>query len=777
MKLSSLHIQYFRGATKPVTIDFSQDKNITLIYGENGNGKSTIADALICLCTDSIGSLDDKSNKDISFIKSLDAKISDFIIELKTENQTFKATLSDTGKKIIKKPDTDLPKVEALRRSQITSFIESTSSKRYEVLSSFIDVSNIQKSESELKKLISSLEKDLGQNTKSLSDAKHTLNEIWEKEGKPLDSLKTWVQSEVQKDFTRINKELLENNSVLQQWKTLQTTLSFIKAEKEKYNVAKQNAEKAENSLKEYQKNNPDSEAALLSLLKETKEFLTSKSKVEKCPVCEKDNTKDWLLSNVNDRITKMQELNKLTTDVKTFKETEKTSYNRLRSQIDPFNTQIVSLKSSTVLLQNFKFNEIFKDIIETPDTTNYFKEFTGIKEQLILEFDKLEKENIIVNKSVSIHNSITSNYNNIITLTKKCSSLNTILKQAKAALLLVEETRKKFVDNELSSISGEVEKMYQTIHPNEGLGNIKLFLNHNYQSSLNLTAKFYSLDDITPQSLYSESHLDTLGICIFIAMAKKESNKDVILILDDVVMSVDESHLDRIIDLIHNESSHFAHILISTHYRPWRERYRNNRAPNSNIQFVELRAWSKERGITQARPQLVLDEIKFYLAAPENFHRENLAGVSGRFLEAILDFLSFNFQSKLKRKAANDYALSELLDCLSKELLKELKVQKMELMLDGKYSPTDHTEEIYLKPIIDNIKSLKAIRNQVGAHFTFDGALVGDSDVEDFATATIQLAELLICPKNGNLPDRNKSGSYWETKSGSIRLFPLIEP
>jgi hypothetical protein len=189
------------------------------------------------------------------------------------------------------------------------------------------------------------------------------------------------------------------------------------------------------------------------------------------------------------------------------------------------------------------------------------------------------------------------------------------------------------------------------------------------------------------------------------------------------------------------------------------------------------LRSWSKERGITLAKPQLVLDEIKFYLVSPENFHRENLSGETGRFLEAILDFLSYNFQSKLKRKAANDYNLSELLDCLSKELLKELKVQKMELLPDGKYSPVNFTEEIYLKPIIDNIKNLKAIRNQVGAHFTLDGALVGDSDIEDFAKATIQLAELLICPKNGNLPDRNKSGSYWETKSGSLRLYPLIEP
>ena len=45
MKLSSLHINAFRGATTPITLNFSQDKNITLIYSENGNGKSSIADA------------------------------------------------------------------------------------------------------------------------------------------------------------------------------------------------------------------------------------------------------------------------------------------------------------------------------------------------------------------------------------------------------------------------------------------------------------------------------------------------------------------------------------------------------------------------------------------------------------------------------------------------------------------------------------------------------------------------------------------------------------
>lgn len=777
MKLNSLYINAFRGATKPVTLHFSPNKNITLIYAENGNGKSSIADALVCLCTEGVGSLDDKSSKDFTFLKSIGASNSDLIIKLTTDSQTYTATLSPTSNKVIKTPATDLPKLKALRRAQITSFIEDQPSERYKVLSSFIDVSNIQKSESELKKLITTLERDLGQYKRSLSEAQHTLNDIWEKEGKPLDTLKAWIQTEIQKDNTKLNKDLLENNTALQIWSTLQATVSNIKTEKDKYDVAVLSFNQAEKNLKEYQLSNSNAEINLLTLLNETKTFLTSKTSIDKCPVCEKENEKEQLLKSVDERIAKMQELNKLSQAIKTAKDLKTGLYNRLQSQIEPFNTQVIAFKNASILLTEFTFTVLCKTILETNEIKINYKEYTNTKQQLIYEIEKLSKHNQSVNKSVGLHISIKSNYTSIINLTKTCKELEKLLKQAQDAIVILERTRKNFIDSELNSISGVVEEMYQSIHPNEGLGNVKLFLNHSFQSSLNLTANFLTESDITPQSVYSESHLDTLGICIFIALAKKESNKEVILILDDVIMSVDEKHLDRIIGLIHTESVHFAHVFISTHYRPWRERYRNNRAPNSDIQFIELRGWSKERGITLAKPQLVLNEIKFYLATPENFHRENLAGATGRFLEALLDFLTYNFQCRLKRKAGNDFTLSELLDSLSKELLKVLKVQKMELLPDDKYSPDNIAEEVFLKPTIDTLKELKAIRNQVGAHFTFDGALVGDSDIEDFSNATIQLAELLICPKSGNLPDRNNSGSYWETKSGSIRLFPLSEP
>jgi len=777
VKLNSLNIQAFRGATKPLTLNFSQEKNITLIYAENGNGKSSIADALVCLCTDGVGSLEDKSNKDYSFLKSLGANNSDLLIELKTDAKTYKATLSPSSSKLIKNPNDDLPKLKALRRAQITSFIEDTPSARYKVLSSFIDVSNIQKSEGELKKLIATLDKEFGQNSKSLSDAKNTLTDIWNKEENPLGNLNDWIQSEIKKDNSKLANELQESNSVLQKWSSLQTLVSSIKTENEKYAIAKNNFIETEKNLKAYQVKNPNSEIELLSILNETKKFLSAKTDVDKCPVCEKDNAKQQLLQTVDGRIAKMQELNKLTQATNLSKTEKNKLYNRLQGQIEPFNTQLIGFKSSATKLTDFDFNSLLNEISETNNTRCNYKSFNDISLEINTEIDKLSKHSQTVNKSVVLHNSIKSNNDSILKLTQECSKIDKLLMQAKASLDILEDTRKNFIDNELLAISDEVERMYQEIHPNEGLGNVKLFLNHTYQSSLNLSANFHTESDITPQSVYSESHLDTLGLCIFIALAKKESNKDIILVLDDVVMSVDERHLDRIISLIHTEAKNFAHVFISTHYRPWRERYRNNRAPNLNIQFLELRGWSMDRGITVAKPQLVLEEIKHYLSSPEYFHRENLSGATGRFLEAILDFLTFNFQSRLKRKPGNDYTLSELLDCLSKDLLKVLKVQKMASLEDGKFCNNTVADEVYLKPVIDEIKNLKVIRNQVGAHFTFDGALVSDNDIEDFAKSTIKLVNLLVCPVNGTLPDRNKSGSYWETKSGAIRLFPLIEP
>ncbi len=87
MKLKTLNIDSFRGASKPLILEFDGEKTVTMVFGENGNGKSTITDSLVCLCTDEHGSLDDKSSIDKSFYTSISSKPTDLKIELKTDIQ------------------------------------------------------------------------------------------------------------------------------------------------------------------------------------------------------------------------------------------------------------------------------------------------------------------------------------------------------------------------------------------------------------------------------------------------------------------------------------------------------------------------------------------------------------------------------------------------------------------------------------------------------------------------------------------------------------------
>ncbi len=68
---------------------------------------------------------------------------------------------------------------------------------------------------------------------------------------------------------------------------------------------------------------------------------------------------------------------------------------------------------------------------------------------------------------------------------------------------------------------------------------------------------------------------------------------------------------------------------------------------------------------------------------------------------------------------------------------------------------------EMELKPLIEKLENMTFIRNQIGSHWNPDGSLLSDSQVKEFAENTIALCEALACNICGNLPNRDKSGSY----------------
>jgi hypothetical protein len=778
MKLKTLNINSFRGASKPLILEFDGEKTVTMVFGENGNGKSTITDSLVCLCTDEHGSLDDKSSIDKSFYTSISSKPQDLKIELKTDVGDFRATLS--GKNFAKTPAVGHPIVRHLRRSQITQFIEEQPHKRYEQLQSFIDVGNIAKSEDSLRKLSKETEDAQMKTINTLNETSVTLEQTWTDEGKPELNWETWAQKESAKVIAEEEVKVKQLESAITKWNSIKEEEAKYKNNVAELDKAVNAKDAAEERMKRAQEGNENANADLLSLLQSAQKFISGKEEVKSCPVCENTVVKDSLLKSLGSKIESMNSFKEIVQAVRAARQAAEGKQKILESTVLTFIQKISVCEQIISSIAHKPFLEIAKQLafIKSTDTHKqklaaFDKVFAEIDKEIEAQKQVMEK----ANKAIGRHNSTKNQYKSILSSREKSANTQKLLVAIGNTLKIVERARKDFIQNELISISSDVDTLYQKLHPDESLGGISLTLKQTTKNSLELNADFYTKTGITPQSVYSESHLDTLGICVFIALAKKYGSTNSILILDDVVMSVDENHLDRFIGLLHDEANNFAHIMITTHYRPWKDRYRYNRAPNGKVQFIELRPWSLGNGVRVQNGKLAIDELRNALADSAHFDRQAITSKSGIILENILDYLSVLFQCRVPRKPKNDYQLRELLDCISSKLMNLLKVEHLGKNTLGKYDGSVISKAVDLKALLNNIKRLAIVRNWVGAHFNYDGSTVSDADVEQFGKLTLELSELITCPDSGNFPDCNKSGSYWETKNGSIRLYPLQEP
>lgn len=774
----SLQIESFRGAIYPLNIEFDPAKKITMIFGENGNGKSTIADAIIALFTDSIGSLQDKSSVDRTYLTSLSSNPEKLKLSLKTTSSEYTAKHSKTAKALIRSSNASDYSIRELRRSQIITLIDTEPSRRYESLREYIDVENIYKAEEELRKLCRSLKTESDQLIGIITSASSVLNDSWNKEGKPGKEWETWAKEESLKDISVETDKYNTLNSLINTWNaTVQSYETYINSEK-KHEEQERVLNALKKRIEEKEKENKEQSSELLKILKDAKKYIEQRKDLKKCPVCNNDIKGETLVSQLQNRINVMNELDTLTSQLSS----AKSSIERSGALMQ--NSKQTSLGSIKKLLEEIQVNkEIDKKLIESVyDTLSDKKEdeqllqFTKGYISYKVVFDSLKYIADRKKKAIEQHNLINTHYQSIIDNTTKAEKTEKLVKVAEGSLKIVENERKSFIDKELASISADVETLYASMHPDEGLGGIRLFLKPNTKNSLELKAKFHTSGEISPQSLYSESHLDTLGLCIFIALAKKYGNEKTILILDDVLMSVDDKHLDRFIQLIHVESDHFAHILLTTHYRPWRDRYRHHRAPANEVHFIELKDWSLEKGIRIQNGRIDIDDLRDALES-DYYDRQAISNRAGTLLENMLDKIAILYSCRLPRKPGNDYVLRELLDAPSSKLLKVLKVQHMGKTADGKVDNTKLTSETEMKPIFESLRQLTVVRNQVGSHFNFDGSLVSDKDVREFGEFALKLATALICPECGAFPDKDKSGSYFESKSGFVRLFPVKEP
>ena len=116
--LKNLVIAHLRGSVESFELPFDKDKKLTIIYGENGTGKSTICDALEFMSKGKVGSLDNRGlGKTNKYWNTVGKKPDDVSVTLQTTTTSCNARIVKGN--VVVQPTGAHPHVEVLRRSQI----------------------------------------------------------------------------------------------------------------------------------------------------------------------------------------------------------------------------------------------------------------------------------------------------------------------------------------------------------------------------------------------------------------------------------------------------------------------------------------------------------------------------------------------------------------------------------------------------------------------------------------------------------------------------------
>jgi recombinational DNA repair ATPase RecF/DNA-directed RNA polymerase subunit RPC12/RpoP len=147
-----------------------------------------------------------------------------------------------------------------------------------------------------------------------------------------------------------------------------------------------------------------------------------------------------------------------------------------------------------------------------------------------------------------------------------RAASLKAFLQKLEAGIREEIKTESQRVIDDLST---SIESMWATLHPGEAIEGVRLYLAEGVDKAIDIELKFFGVEQPSPRLTLSEGYRNSLGLCIFLAMAKREAESDRPLFLDDVVVSLDRNHRGMIVELLEKEFSD-RQVVIFTHDRDW---------------------------------------------------------------------------------------------------------------------------------------------------------------------------------------------------------------
>lgn len=156
------------------------------------------------------------------------------------------------------------------------------------------------------------------------------------------------------------------------------------------------------------------------------------------------------------------------------------------------------------------------------------------------------------------------------------------------------EEKEQEGLSRVLEAISNNVNEYFKFLHPDEDFDQIKLVLTE--ERGLEFSLEFYGRPISPPLKVLSESHLNSLGISLFLASSQYFNRTNGFLVLDDVMSSFDVNHRRSLSRLL-RERFPDTQFLLFTHDDVWFDLLKQE-LPSDHWLFKELAKWSHGNGV-----------------------------------------------------------------------------------------------------------------------------------------------------------------------------------
>jgi energy-coupling factor transporter ATP-binding protein EcfA2 len=564
MRIEIVGLSWFRGAADPIALDL--DCKSIVVYGENGSGKSSFVDAIeYVLRGGKIGHLSHEysgKRQEKGVINTHAPQGSKVEIrigfkdgcELKTDIKRNGSFASAGGGAAVM--STWEYQRTVLRQDELANFIRETKGDKYSALLPLLGLHQMEIAAENLRQLAKAVE----QQTK-LKDMQASLSEI-SKRRKEVFGAATGDQ--ILKRIGELHTKYCEASdttdplSLCDETETaLKTRINSFTAEQKKHLVL-QDISRSE--LKEHLK---AVRSAGLKLAGEVEPFISEKLEVLEsagafsdrlgeeeyitCPACGRRISAEDFRTHVKLEKERLQGtidvFEKLKEARETLSDTIKTLKTNLRKP------DLRSWRDDTAnrsLAENFTYADGLKaEVFRASSGENELK---AVEDNL---FPLLLAASLAAQKGPTDVSELSADKETIgackaLAEGKKLSRTAKSVEALIAFLSEVERTIRNSIrlrsQQVIQEISEDIRRMWSILHPGEASEDVKLYLPQHTDKAIDIGLRFFGIEQDSPRLTLSEGHRNSLGLCIFLAMAKRDADKDCPLILDDVVVSFDPS-------------------------------------------------------------------------------------------------------------------------------------------------------------------------------------------------------------------------------------------